>query len=418
MNSPEAHAFLRQLLEAAITAADPARVLAKKLPEKPEGKCVVVGAGKSAASMARAVELAWPDVDISGVVVTRYGHSVPTERVKVLEASHPVPDDAGAAAAREILKTACEAGPDDLVLALLSGGGSALMPLPKPPLTLENKILVHRLLLQSGLAIEDMNRIRRRLSLLKGGGLARAAKPARVVTLAISDIPGDDPAAIASGPTLPDPTAHEDLSHLVEWLGPELPQAARQILLEPSEPQTGTEPDFRLIATPRMSLSAAAEVALAAGVTPLLLGDAIEGEARHAGTVMGGIALSCARHGTPVKKPAVLLSGGETTVTIGKSTPGRGGRNTEYLLSLALALKGDKSIHALAADTDGIDGTEEAAGAIIGPDTLARADALGHDARSFLDSNDSYSFFDRLDTLVRTGPTLTNVNDFRAILVS
>lgn len=418
MNGSEAHALLRQLFDAAIAAADPARVLAKKLPEKPEGKCVVVGAGKSAASMARALELAWPEVDLSGVVVTPYGHSVPTERVKVLEASHPVPDEAGAAAARAILKAACEAGPDDLVLALLSGGGSALMPLPKPPLTLAGKVQVNRLLLKSGLSIEDINRIRRRLSLIKGGGLARAARPARVVTLAISDIPGDDPASIASGPTQPDPTAHEDLSHLVERLGPDLPRAARQILLGPSEPQTGMEPDFRLIATPSMSLSAAAEVALAAGVTPLLLGDAIEGEARHVGTVMGGIALSCARHGKPVGRPAVLLSGGETTVTIGNNSPGKGGRNTEFLLSLALALKGDQSIHALAADTDGIDGTEDAAGAIIGPDTLARADVLGHDARSFLALNDSYSFFDRLDNLVRTGPTLTNVNDFRAILVS
>jgi glycerate 2-kinase len=417
MKDDDARALLRRMLDAAIAAADPATALARHLPEKPVGRCIVVGAGKSAAAMARAVELAWPDVDLSGVVVTRYGHGVPTDRISVREASHPVPDAAGEAAAREILDLARSAAPDDLVLALISGGGSALMTLPAPPLTAGEKATVNKLLLKSGLTIEDMNKVRRRLSLIKGGGLAHAAGAARLVTLAISDVPGDDPAAIASGPTVPDPTAQEDLSHLIARLGSSLPEAARVLLLAPA----GTKPDFkvdyRLIATPQMSLEAAAEVARAAGVTPLLLGDALEGEARELGIVMAGIARAVTAHGTPVAAPAVLLSGGETTVSIGDSKPGRGGRNTEYLLSLAFALDGHPRIHALAGDTDGIDGTEDAAGALIGPDTLDRARAAGLDPRAVLGAHDSYTLFDRLGDLIRTGPTLTNVNDFRAVLV-
>lgn len=417
MDDAAARKLLRQMLDAAITAADPATVLTRYLPEKRKGRCVVVGAGKSAASMARAVERAWPDVELSGVVVTRYGHAVPTERIAVREASHPVPDAAGEAAAREILQAAHEAGPDDLVLALISGGGSALMPLARPPLTLFDKMEVNRLLLRSGMTIEDMNRIRRRLSLIKGGGLARAVGKARLVTLAISDVPGDDPAAIASGPTVPDPTAKEDLSHLVAQLGSALPAVAREILLAPLGPGPTFTSDYRVIATPQMSLMAAAGVARAAGITPILLGDALEGEARELGIVMAGIATASARHGTPAPAPIVLLSGGETTVTIGGKTPGRGGRNTEFLLSLALALNGQARIHALAADTDGIDGTEDAAGALAGPDTLARARDKGLDPQSFLQSHDSYSLFEATGDLIRTGPTLTNVNDFRAVLV-
>lgn len=418
MREEDAKDLLMQMLDAAIAAADPARVLARHLPERPAGRCIVVGAGKSAAAMARALEQAWPDVDLSGVVVTRYGHVVPTDRITVREAAHPVPDEAGHHAAAEILRTAQQAGPDDLVLALISGGGSALMTLPAPPLTLEEKMTVNRLLLGSGLTIENMNRVRRRLSQVKGGGLARAAAPARLVTLAISDVPGDSPAAIASGPTVPDPTAGEDLSHLVARLGPNLPEAARDLLLRPVEPQPDLVPDFRMIATPQMSLEAAAEVARKAGVTPLLLGDALEGEAAQLGIVMAGIARATAGHGTPVRPPAVLLSGGETTVTIGNTRPGRGGRNTEFLLSLALSLDGHAGIHALAADTDGIDGTEDAAGAIIGPETLAQARAAEMNPRDYLDGHDSYSLFDRTGSLIRTGPTLTNVNDFRAILVT
>ncbi|KGJ01862.1 hydroxypyruvate reductase [Paracoccus halophilus] len=417
MREEDAEELLRKMLDAAIAAADPATVLARHLPEKPAGRCIVVGAGKSAPAMARAVELAWPDVDLSGVVVTRYGHAVPTDRITVREASHPVPDEAGHRAAAEILQTVHRAGPDDLVLALISGGGSALMTLPAPPLTLDDKMQVNRLLLASGLTIEDMNRVRRRLSLIKGGRLAEAAAPARLVTLAISDVPGDDPAAIASGPTVPDPSAGDDLSHLVKRLGPNLPQAARENLLRPPAAQPDFTPDYRMIATPQMSLEAAAHVARAAGITSLLLGDALEGEASQLGVAMAGIARACAAHGTPAKAPAVLLSGGETTVSIGDTRPGRGGRNTEFLLGLALALDGHPGIHALAADTDGIDGTEDAAGAVIGPASLAAAREAGLNPRDYLDGHDSYSLFDQLGALIRTGPTLTNVNDFRAILV-
>lgn len=413
MQEQDARTLLRRMMDGAIAAANPATELARHLPEPPKGRCIVVGAGKSAAAMARAVEVAWPDVDLSGVVVTRYGHAVPTDRITVREAAHPVPDQAGFDATAEILQAVGHAGPDDLVLALISGGGSALLGLPVVPLTLADKIAVNRELLASGLAIDDMNRIRRRLSQVKGGGLARAVGSARLVTLAISDVPGDSPAAIASGPTVPDPSGNEDLSHLVARLGPDLPPLVRDILLRSASPQPDFTPDFRLIATPQMSLEAAAKIAREAGVTPLLLGDALEGEAAQLGLVMSGIARAVAAHGTPVRAPAVLLSGGEGTVTIGSVPPGRGGRNTEFLLSLALALDGHAGIHALAVDTDGIDGTEDAAGAMISPDTLARCP----EARRFLDTHDSYSYFKAADALVHTGPTLTNVNDFRAILI-
>lgn len=417
MRDEDARDLLLRMMHAAIAAADPATVLARHLPEKPKGRCIVVGAGKSAAAMARAVEQAWPDVDLSGVVVTRYGHAVPTERIAVREAAHPVPDQAGMEAASEILRLVQAAGPDDLVLALISGGGSALMSLPVEPLNLADKVEVNRLLLASGLAIDEMNSVRRRLSQVKGGGLARAAQPARLVTLAISDVPGDDPAAIASGPTVPDPTSGEDLSHLVQKLGPSLPEAARAILMRPIEPLPAFPVDYRLIATPQMSLEAAADVAREAGIVPVLLGDAIEGEAAQMGKVMAGIARAVANHGTPAPVPAVLLSGGEGTVTIGDMPPGRGGRNTEFLLALAQALNGHPAVHALAVDTDGIDGTEDAAGAIISPRTLEDARPLGLVSRDFLAKHDSYSFFHTLGALLRTGPTLTNVNDFRVILI-
>lgn len=417
MTEDDISALLRRMMTAAIAAADPATVLARHLPAKPKGRCIVVGAGKSAAAMASALEKAWPDVDLSGVVVTRYGHSVPTERIRVRESSHPVPDAAGMQAAQEIFQTAQTAGKDDLVIALISGGGSALMPLPASPLTLDEKIAVNGLLLKSGLTIDDMNRVRRRLSQIKGGGLARAASPAKLVTLAISDVPGDDPAAIASGPTVPDPTAGDDLSHLVDRLGPNLPQTARDILSAPAKMASDFDTDYRMIATPQMSLEAAAMVAREAGVTPIMLGDALEGEARELGIVMAGIAKSVARHGAPAHTPAVLLSGGETTVSIGDTKPGRGGRNTEFILSLAIALNRQSNIHALAVDTDGIDGTEDAAGATISPDFLERAQAKGLDAKGYLTNHDSYSLFKETGDLVLTGPTLTNVNDFRAVLV-
>ena len=417
MSVPDPQALLRRMLDAAISAADPAKVLAQHLPEKPTGRCIVVGAGKAAASMARAVENAWPDVDLSGVVVTRYGHTTATERIKVREAAHPVPDEAGLAAAQEILETVRQARKEDLVLALISGGGSALMPMPRPPLTMDDEILVNKVLLQSGLTIDDMNRVRRRLSLIKGGGLAKEAYPAKVVTLAISDVPGDDPAAIASGPTLPDPTAGDDLSSIVSRLGTCIPEEVQRVLCAKPEPSPSFETDFRLIAVPQLALEAAAQVARDAGIATVLLGDALEGEARELGTVMAGIAKAIRTHGTPSKAPAILISGGETTVTIGTASPGKGGRNTEFLLGLALALSTCPDIHAIAADTDGIDGNEDATGAIIGPDCLAKARDRGLDPKDYLLSHDSYTFFHKLDSLLHTGPTLTNVNDFRAVLV-
>jgi len=407
--------LLLRLFGAAVDSADPAKTVARHLPERPHGRVVVVGAGKSAAAMARAVEAEWPEV--TGVVVTRHGHAVPTRSIEVIEAAHPVPDQAGADAAQRILAAVRGLGPGDLVLALISGGGSALMTAPAPGLTLDDKMQVNKLLLASGAPISVMNRVRRRLSAIKGGRLALAAAPARVVTLAISDVPGDDPLAIASGPTVHDPDASADLSDIARMLGPDLPDAARHLLLNAPEPFPAFTSDYHMISTPLLALQAAADIAKAAGVTPLILGDAIEGEAAAAGQVMAGIARSAAQHGLPIKGPAVLLSGGETTVTIGSTKPGKGGRNTEFLLSLAVALDGQSGIHALSGDTDGIDGSEDAAGAIITPDTLARARTVGLDPRAVLAAHDSYSLFDRIGDLVKTGPTLTNVNDFRAVLI-
>lgn len=414
---PSAQNLLRRMFAAAVESADPANVLARHLPPRPKGRVVVVGAGKSAASMARAVEIAWPDVPLTGVVVTRYGHGMPTDRIEVLEAAHPVPNAAGVDAAHRILSAVSGLGPDDLVLALISGGGSALMTAPAPGLTLEDKVRVNRALLASGLTITEMNRVRRRLSAVKGGRLARACGTAQLVTLAISDVPGDDPCAIASGPTVYDSDAGSDLSALVARLGPALSEPARRCLLAPVPEQHAFTSDFRMIATPLTALQAAADVARAAGVTPVILGDALEGEAREMGITMAGISRAMARHGIPAGAPAVLLSGGETTVTLGTDKPGRGGRNCEFLLSLAVALDGHSRIHALAGDTDGIDGSEDAAGALIGPDTLIRARACGLDPVAILAGHDSYSLFHTLGDLLMTGPTLTNVNDLRAILV-
>ncbi len=418
MQAERARAALRDIFMAGVASADPLAVLAAHLPKPPaNGRVVVVGAGKSAATMARAVEIAWPDVQLTGVVVTRYGHAVPTERIEVLQASHPVPDEASEAAGRRILQAVSGLGEDDLVLALMSGGGSALMAVPAEGLTLEDKKAVNRLLLASGAGINEMNMVRRRLSAVKGGRLAAAARPARLVTLAISDVPGDDPRAIASGPTVPDVGDDAALAALVSRLEDRLPERVVRLLKADRPAAPGGTPDFRLIATPAMALEAAADKARALGFEPLILGDALEGEASELGRVMAGIALSARRHGHPVKAPAVLLSGGETTVTIGSARPGRGGRNTECLLALALALKGEAGIYAVSGDTDGIDGTEDAAGAIITPDTLARAAAAGFEPASVLAGHDSYSLFAGIGDLVVTGPTLTNVNDLRAILI-
>lgn len=377
--------FLRDLFAAALAAADPARCLAAHLPGPPKGRTVVIGAGKAAAAMAHAVETAWPG-ELSGFVVTRYGYAVPCERIEVIEAAHPVPDAASLAAAERAMRLAESLGEDDLLLALISGGGSALLALPAPGITLADKQAETRRLLASGASIGEINAVRKRMSAIKGGRLAAAAMPARVVTLAISDVPGDDPADIASGPTVPAPG-----------------DAAA------SRCQT------TVIATGMDSLRAAADLARARGVTPLILGDRIEGEAREAAKVLAGIALSCAAHGQPVKPPCVLLSGGETPVTL--RGHGRGGRNSEFLLALALALRGRPGISAIACDSDGIDGSEANAGAVIGPESLARAAALGLDARALLADNDAYGFFSALGDLVVTGPTYTNVNDFRAIWI-
>jgi glycerate 2-kinase len=406
--------LLRNLFAAALRAADPMQVLPAALPAKPAGRCVVVGAGKAAARMAQAVEAAWPDVPLTGVVVTRYGHSAPTQHLEVLEAGHPVPDLRSESAARRILAAVQGLTTQDLVLALLSGGGSATMALPCPGLTLSQKAAIANSLLRSGATIAEFNTVRRHFSAIKGGHLAAATAPARLVTLAISDVPGDEPATIASGPTVANPTTRGDAEAILRRYNIPIPTDAKP-LPPPRPPPTGT---YRLIASPAMALLAAADAARAGGVTPLILGDALEGEAREAGRVLAGVALSSKRHGNPARPPAILLSSGETTVTLGREGAGRGGRNTEFLLALALQLNGAAGIHALAADTDGIDGTESAAGAVISPATLAKASAAGLDAAAMLRTHDSYSLFAAVGALVVTGPTLTNVNDFRAILIT
>jgi hydroxypyruvate reductase len=417
-------ALLPRMFRAAIEAAAPDACVPPHLPPPPAGRTVVVGAGKAAAAMARAVEAHWPaDRPLSGLVVTRYGHGVgPLPRIEVVEAAHPVPDAAGLAAAGRILDRVRGLTDDDLVLCLISGGGSALLALPAAGITLADKQAVNRALLRSGAGIHDMNCVRKHLSAIKGGRLAVAAWPARVVTLVISDVPGDDPAVIASGPTVPDATTLADARAILARHGITPPAAvAAWLERDAAETPKPGDPVFRhvrtvLAATPQASLEAAAAVARAEGVTPLILGDAIEGEAREVARVLAGIALSCARHGHPVAPPCVLLSGGETTVTV--RGQGRGGRNAEFLLGLAVALDGHPGISALAGDTDGIDGTEANAGALLTPDSLARAAALGLRPRAMLDDNDGHGFFAALGDLVVTGPTRTNVNDVRAILVT
>ncbi|MCB9946467.1 MAG: glycerate kinase [Rhodospirillaceae bacterium] len=412
-------ALLRAMFDAAVAAAQPARCVPPHLPPVPKGRTVVVGAGKASAAMARAVEDAWPG-DLSGLVVTRYGHAVPCERIEIVEAAHPVPDAAGRAAAGRILEMVRGLTADDLVLCLISGGGSALLTLPAPGLTLEDKQAVNRALLKSGAAIGDMNCVRKHLSAIKGGRLAAAAALAPLVSLLISDVPGDDPSVIASGPTVPDGTTLADARGVLARFGIAEPAKVLEFLVTAEETPKPGDPCFAgnrtvLVATPQASLEAAAEVARRAGVTPLILGDAIEGEARDVALVHAGIARQAARHGQPARPPCVLLSGGETTVTV--RGEGRGGRNAEFLLALTVALAGHPGIHAIACDTDGIDGTEDNAGAVTGPDSLARAADRGLDAKARLADNDGYGFFDGLGDLVVTGPTFTNVNDFRAVLV-
>lgn len=416
----EPRTILLDLFQAALAAADPAKVLPGFLPPPPKGRTLVVGAGKAAASMARAVEQNW-DGPLEGLVVTRYGHAIPCERIEVVEAAHPVPDAAGREAAGRILDMASELGPDDLLLCLISGGGSALLAYPAEGLTLEDKQAISKELLRSGADISEMNCLRKHLSAIKGGRLAAAAHPAKVVSLLISDVPGDDPATIASGPTVPDPTSLEDAKAVLAKFGITPPPAIAAHLEKPGSesPKPGDErlstSTIEMISAPQASLEAAAGAARAAGITPVILGDAIEGEAREVAKVMAGIALQVKRHGQPAAAPCVLLSGGETTVTVRGN--GRGGRNAEFLLALGVALNGEAGIYGFAGDTDGIDGTEDNAGACLFPDSLSRAEAKGVSAKAKLADNDGYGFFSALDDLVVTGPTLTNVNDFRAVLI-
>jgi len=418
-----ARAALRGLFDAAVAAADPRKVLAAHLPPKPvKGRCIVVGGGKSAAVMAAALEDAWPDIPLEGTVVTRYGHAVPTRRIEVIEASHPVPDDNSQRGAARLLQRVTGLGPDDLVIALMSGGASALLAGPADGITLADKQAVNRALLACGANITEMNAVRKHLSAIKGGRLAAAAAPARVVTLAISDVPGDDPAVIGSGPTVPDRTTFAEARALIARYGivPSPAVAARLARDADETPKPGSLPhaEFHMIATPMMALRAVADTARVLGLTPLVLGDALEGEAREMGNLMAGIARSVLVHGEPLAPPAVLLSGGETTVTLGSAPAGHGGRNTEFLLALAVALDGAAGIWAMAGDTDGVDGMDEVAGAILAPDTLARVRALGLDPRTMLTGHDSHSFFKATGDLIITGPTLTNVNDIRAILIA
>lgn len=420
MDTPRARALLRDMFDAAVAAAQPALTLAGYLPPRPEGRTIAIGAGKASAAMAQAFEAAWP-WPVEGLVVTRYGYAVPCERIDIVEAAHPVPDAAGHQAAQRMLELVSGLTADDLVICLISGGGSSLLPLPLAAISLEDKQAVNRALLASGATITEMNCVRRHLSAIKGGRLAAACLPARVCNLLLSDVPGDDPIDIASGPTVADSTTRADALEIIRRYGIDVPPHVLAVLasdvaetLKPGDPRL---PDIQtsLIATPRLALHAAARVARDAGLPAYVLGDAIEGEARDVGKVLGGLALSVASHGEPFARPCVLLSGGETTVTVrGK---GRGGRNVEFLLSLALTLRGKAGVYALAGDTDGVDGQEEIAGAIATPDTLARAWAQGIRPQDALDANDGHGFFEALGDAVVTGPTLTNVNDFRAILI-
>ena len=429
--SPQARPreFLRALYDAAVARALPAHNTAAFLPPPPRGRTLVIGAGKAGGAMAAAVDALWPRAaPISGLVVTRYGHVPPAYkahpgRIEVTEAAHPVPDAAGLAAAQRIARLTQGLSADDLVLCLISGGGSSLLALPADGLSLQDKQAIAKALLRSGAAIDEMNCVRKHLSSIKGGRLAAMCAPAQVVTLLISDVPGDAAEVIASGPTVPDPSTCADALAILRRYAIAIPDAALRGL-QSGAFETPKPGDARfkghavhLIATPRQSLEAAAALARAAGIEAHILSDEIEGESREVGKVHAALARAVARRNAPFSKPCVILSGGETTVTV-KAKGGRGGRATEFLLGCAIALQGESGVHVLAADTDGIDGIEDNAGAIVTPDTLARAAALGLKAADFLDRNDAYNFFKPLGDLVVTGPTFTNVNDFRAMWVA
>lgn len=421
MQAEQARALLHDMFQAAIDAAQPSGTLAQYLPPPPKGRTIVIGAGKASAAMANAFEAAW-EGPVEGLVVTRYGYAVECSRIEIVEAAHPVPDTAGHRAARRMMELVANLTADDLVICLISGGGSSLLPLPLAGISLEDKQAINQALLKSGATISEMNCVRRHLSTIKGGRLAAACHPARICNLLLSDVPGDDPIDIASGPTVPDPTTCADAVAIIRRYGIDVPAHVMTVLasdaaetIKPGDPRL---PDIRtsLIATPRMALQAASRVAERAGIPVHILGDAIEGEARDVGKVMGALALETARHGQLFQVPCVLLSGGETTVTVRGN--GRGGRNVEYLLSLALTLRGEPGVYAIAGDTDGVDGQEEIAGAIAGPDTLERAWRLGIRPQDALSANDGHGFFEALGDAVITCPTRTNVNDFRAILIA
>ncbi|MBN8775082.1 glycerate kinase type-2 family protein [Thiomonas arsenitoxydans] len=423
-------AFLRALFDVAVARAQPRDVMAPFLPPPPKGRTLVIGAGKASGAMVEALDALWPqDAPISGLVVTRYGYVPPAlrgkpGRIELVETAHPVPDAAGEAAARRMLALTQGLTADDLVVCLISGGGSALLPLPAEGLTLADKQRINRELLMSGATIGEMNCVRKHLSAIKGGRLAAACAPAQVLTLLISDVPGDDPATIASGPTVPDPTTCAQALEIIERYGIGIPASIRAGLQSGAleTPKPG-DPVFsgnrvELIATPRQMLQAVAEACAQAGLPAHILADDMEGESRDIALAHAALARSVARHGTPFAKPCVILSGGETTVTVVKgSTPGKGGRGTEFLLALALALDGEAGVWALAGDTDGIDGSEDNAGAWITPDTLTRARAAGLNPRTVLDGHDAYTLFATTGDLLTPGPTYTNVNDFRAVLV-
>jgi len=412
--------LLREMFGAAIAIAQPASRVPAFLPAPPRGRLVVIGAGKASAAMARAVEDHWPG-PLEGVVVTRYGYAVPCQRIAILEAAHPVPDANGVLAAERLLQCVSGLSEDDVVLCLISGGGSALLPLPLPGVTLAQKQDLSRALLASGASIAEMNCVRRHLSAIKGGRLAAACHPARVVNLIISDVPADGLHDVASGPTVADPSTRAEAVAILRRYAIDVPEAVAQLLdseaaesIKPGDPRL-PRISSHLIATPQLALEAAAKVAAAAGVPCHILSDAIEGEAREVGKVMAAMARQVRRHGQPFTPPCILLSGGETTVTVRGA--GRGGRNVEFLLSLGIALNGEEDIHAIAGDTDGVDGLEEIAGALLRPDSLERARRLGLAPLDSLADNDGHGFFQALGDAVITGPTLTNVNDFRAIYI-
>jgi len=410
--------FLLDIFNTAVAAAQPSQRLQAALPSPPRGRTVVIGVGKASAEMAAQLEKLWPTA-LTGVVVTRYGHAVPCRYIRVLEAAHPFPDQNSMEAARAIRAQLQGLTQDDLVISLMSGGGSALLVEPVDGISLADKQQVTRALFQAGATIGELNLVRQALSKIKGGKLALAASPARVVTLAISDVPGDDPSLVASGPTVPPVERGATALETVDRLGVSLPAHVRSALSNatPADSSDFSHCHTELIATPMQSLQAAAQRARDLGVTPLILSDCMEGEAREVAQMHAGIAQSIARYGQPLSVPAVLLSGGETKVTFGNVAPGRGGRNAEFLLALGLALRGATNMSALACDTDGIDGSEDNAGAVWLPDSFERARSNRIDLRACLDGHDAYSAFAALGDLVITGPTHTNVNDFRAILI-